>query len=160
MNRHQSGAERTHFFRPDCRTDRYITLCRFATAVRSRTGCPDRSLRRIKPFAGYCPQHNARFSVAPRDPPPLSSPSGAGIWIASSALESERVVARDNTVRIDNLLLQLAAQPGRRSCPGLHVTVREHLDGQYTVSQGARQLGHFTADGQPLSDRLVLKAAI
>jgi hypothetical protein len=30
---YQSGAERTHFFRPDCSADRYTALCRFATAV-------------------------------------------------------------------------------------------------------------------------------
>ena len=54
-----------------------------------------------------------------------------------------------------------AAQPGRRSCAGLRVTVRQYLDGHLTVSQGTRPLGRFTADGQPVVTAPVpLRAAV
>ena len=56
---------------------------------------------------------------------------------------------------------QGTAQPGRRSCAGLRVTVRQHLDGHLTVSQGTRPLGRFTADGQPVvTDPVPLRAAV
>jgi hypothetical protein len=75
-------------------------------------------------------------------------------------VEVERVVARDNTVSVGNTLLQLAPQPGRRSCAGLRVTVRQHLDGTLTVGQGTRALGRFRPDGQVVLDAPLLKAAV
>jgi hypothetical protein len=43
--------------------------------------------------------------------------------------EEGRTVAKDNTVGLQGVRLQLAKQPGRVSCAGLQVTVRHHLDG-------------------------------
>ena len=45
--------------------------------------------------------------------------------------QEDRVVGRDNTVSCDGHGFQLARQPGRRSCEGLRVTVRRHLNGEY-----------------------------
>ena len=108
----------------------------------------------------YIPQHNARFGIAARDPASAFVPLGSFDLDTILCVEVDRVVARDNTVHIDNHVLQLAAQPGRRTCAGLHVTVHQHLDGAYTVSQGARQLGHFTSEGDPVNAATVLKAAV
>jgi len=108
----------------------------------------------------YVPQHNARFAVPPRDPASAWVPLGTADLDAILCVEVERVVARDNTVSVGNVLLQLAAQPGRRSCAGLHVLVRQHLDTTLTVTQGTRVLGRFTADGQPVTDTPLLKAAV
>ena len=63
--------------------------------------------------------------------------------------EEERVVALDNTVRLDGVVLQLAKQRGRRSCAGLRVLLRRHLDGCHSVWWGPRCLGHFSPSGQP-----------
>ena len=93
--------------------------------------------------------HNATFACAPRDPASAFVPLGSVDLDTILCREEERVVARDNTVTIRGQVLQLAAQPGRRSCVGLRVLVREHLDGPYTITQGARHFGTFTADGQP-----------
>ena len=57
-------------------------------------------------------------------------------------------------VSVDTHVLQLAAQPGRRSCAGLRVTVRHHLGGWLSVSQGTRTLGRFTTIGEPLETPL------
>ena len=46
--------------------------------------------------------------------------------------EEERVVARDNTVTLGRLVLQIAPPSSRRSCAGLTVTVRQ-LDGRWTL---------------------------
>jgi hypothetical protein len=62
--------------------------------------------------------------------------------------QEARVVARDNTVVLDGIVLQIAKQPGRRSCTDLRVLVRRHLDGQYSVWHGARCLGRFDAHGR------------
>ena len=109
----------------------------------------------------YVPQHNAAFAIPPRDPASAFVPLGTADLDAILCVEVERVVARDNTVSVGTRLLQLAAQPGRRSCAGLRVTVRQHLDGHLTVSQGTRPLGRFTADGQPVvMDQVPLRAAV
>ena len=98
----------------------------------------------------YVPQHNATFTVPPRDPASAFVPLGTADLDAILCVEVERVVARDNTVSVGAQILQLAAQPGRRSCAGLQVTVRHHLDGRRSVVQGARVLGCFSAAGHPL----------
>jgi hypothetical protein len=59
--------------------------------------------------------------------------------------QEQRFVARDNTVAFDGRTFQLARQPGRRSCAGLQVTIRRHLNGEYSIWSAARRLGHYPA---------------
>jgi transposase len=98
----------------------------------------------------FVPQHNATFARAPRDPASAFVPLGAVDLEAILCHEEERVVARDNTVTISGQVLQIAPQPGRRSCVGLTVTVRQHLDGRHTITRGTQRLGTFRADGRPM----------
>jgi transposase len=98
----------------------------------------------------FVPQHNATFTRAPRDPASAFVPLGNVDLDAILCHEEERVVARDNTVTLGGRVLQIAAQPGRRSCVGLTVTVRHHLDGGFTIARGTQRLGMFHADGQPV----------
>ena len=98
----------------------------------------------------FVPQHNATFACAPRDPASAFVPLGAVDLDTILCHEEERVVARDNTVCLERQVLQIAAQPGRRSCVGLQVTVRRHLDGRYTIWRGTQRLGRFDADGRPM----------
>ena len=95
-------------------------------------------------------QHNALFSRAPRDPASAFVPLGHADLDRILCHEESRVVARDNTVSLDRRILQIAPQPGRRTCAGVTVTVRQHLDGRYTIARGAQLWGTFRADGQPL----------
>jgi transposase len=98
----------------------------------------------------FVPQHNALFSHAPRDPD--------SAWVAMGDLDLDqilchqetRVVAADNTVTLDRRVLQLARQAGRRTCAGLEVVVRRHLDGRHSVWRGTQRLGLFEADGRPV----------
>lgn len=96
------------------------------------------------------PQHNATFAVAPRDPASAFVALGSADLDAMLCHEETRVVARDNTISVGRRTLQINPQPGRRSCAGLEVTVRHHLDGRITISQGARLFGTFTATGEPV----------
>ena len=98
----------------------------------------------------FVPQHNATFARAPRDPASAFVPLGTVDLDGILCHEEERVVARDNTVTLGGRVLQIAPQPGRRSCVGLTVTVRQHLDGRYTITRGAQRLGIFRADGRPM----------
>lgn len=61
-----------------------------------------------------------------------------------------RVVGQDNTVTLDQVVLQIRKQPGRRTCAGLEVVVRRHLDGRCAIWRGPQRLGLFDALGQPV----------
>jgi hypothetical protein len=65
-------------------------------------------------------------------------------------LEDERVVGRDNVVTADRVALQVAKQPGRRTCAGLRVLVRRHLNGHHSVWYGPRCLGRYNGAGHPV----------
>jgi len=98
----------------------------------------------------FLPHHNATFAHAPRDPEPA--------WVALGDVDLDqilchqesRTVASDNTVRFDGVILQIAKQPGRRTCAGLEVLVRRHLSGQHSIWYGAQRLGLFTPCGLPV----------
>lgn len=62
--------------------------------------------------------------------------------------EDERTVAKDNTVVLDGVRLQVPKQPGRTSCEGLRVLVRRHLTGEHTVWWGTRLLGRYATSPQ------------
>lgn len=98
----------------------------------------------------FLPQHNATFSHAPRDPEPAWVPVGDVDLDQVLCHEETRVVGRDNTVALDRVVLQLAKQPGRRTCAGLEVVVRRHLEGQHSVWRGPQRLGLFDATGRPM----------
>ena len=86
----------------------------------------------------FVPQHNATFARPPRDPASAFVALGDVDLDPILCHEDLRIVARDNTVSVGRRTLQIPAQPGRRSCVGFQVSVRHHLDGRITISQGAR----------------------
>jgi hypothetical protein len=83
----------------------------------------------------YVPQHNATFRRAPSDAANAFVPVGAVNLDTILCQQDERVVAPDNTVTVAGRLLQIERQPGRRTCAGLRVMVRQHLDGRVTVTR-------------------------
>jgi hypothetical protein len=96
----------------------------------------------------FLPDFNAEFGRAPAEPAPAFVPLGGVDLEQILCHQDERVVARDNTVVLDGLVMQLTKQPGRRSCAELRVLVRRHLDGRHSVRHGARRLGLFDARGR------------
>jgi hypothetical protein len=93
---------------------------------------------------------NAEFGRPPTDPASAFVPLGAAPLDQILCVEHERVVSRDNVVTLDQLALQLAKQLGRRTCAGLRVLIRRHLDGHHTVWYG-RCLGRYDPRGRPLA---------
>lgn len=66
------------------------------------------------------------------------------------ALQHERVVNKDNTVRWANRLLQIERTRIRSTMADLNVIVYEHLDGTLSVGYGPHTVGRYTASGEPL----------
>ena len=96
----------------------------------------------------FLPHHNAAFARVPRDPASAFVPLD-GVDLDTILCHKEpRTVARDNTVTLQHQVLQLAKQPGRRSCVGLDVVVRRHLDGR--ITRGTQTLGASDAEGRPV----------
>jgi transposase len=69
-------------------------------------------------------------------------------WIFT--VQSERVVAKDNTVAIGERHWQLDKSRFRHTLAGCTVTIHEHLDGQVSIRYGPHTVGRFDAQGQPL----------
>src|SRR5262249_3112069 len=98
----------------------------------------------------YTPRPTGLLARPPADPHSAFVPILRHDLTQILCHEEERVVARDNTVTLERVVLQLDKQRGRRTCAGLRVLVRRHLDGQHSVWWGPRCLGRFSATGRSL----------
>lgn len=97
----------------------------------------------------FIPDYNGLFTRPPADPASAFVPVGPVDLDQILCHEEERLVGQDNTVVLAGIRLQLAKQPGRRTCAGLRVTVRRHLDGQHTVWRGPQCFGRYDARARP-----------
>jgi hypothetical protein len=91
--------------------------------------------------------YNATFGRPPADPASAFVPVSAAQLDPILCHEEARIVARDNTVTLDRVILQIAKQRGRRTCAGFPVLVRRHLDGRHSLWWGRRGLGRYDAAG-------------
>jgi len=66
----------------------------------------------------------------------------------TSALPNISLDAADNTVRVNNLSLQIEKSPYRGSFAKCNVDVYEHLDNIYTVAWKKRILGRYDKKGR------------
>ncbi len=98
----------------------------------------------------FLPRHNTLFARVARDPASAFVPLGDVDLDTILCQEVERVVASDNTVTLERQVLQLPPQLGRRTCAGLRVIVRRHLDGRYTITRGQSRLATYNPNGQPV----------
>jgi hypothetical protein len=105
----------------------------------------------------YIPTHNESFSCAPREAESAFVAVGPVDLEQIFMVEEVRTVAKDNTVVLEGVMMQLGSQPGRRTCAGSHVTVRRHLDGSHGVWRGTQLLGRFDAAGHSLPPRAAVK---
>lgn len=98
----------------------------------------------------FIADYNDEFAHPPADPTsafvPLHGVDLDGILCEAT----ERTVGRDNVVTLDAVALQIAKQPGRRTCAGLRVTVRRDVHGVVSVWHGARCFGRYDGQGRPL----------
>jgi transposase len=101
----------------------------------------------------FVPDYNTTFQCAPAD--------AASAFVALGPVDVDqilchqeaRVVAADNTVSIGGYVLQVARQPGRRTCAGRRVLVRRHLSGACSIWAGTHCLGRYPAGLERPRDR-------
>ena len=72
-------------------------------------------------------------------------------WIFT--VQTERVVAKDNTIAIGDRTWQLDKSRFHTSLAGYTVTIHEHLDGNVSIRYGPHVVGRYTAAGDPLQPR-------
>jgi hypothetical protein len=105
----------------------------------------------------FLPDYNATFQCAPADPASAFVPLGRVDLEQILCHEEARRVAQDNTISFDGRTFQIGRQPGRRSCAGLEVTVRRHLNGEYSIWSAARRLGRYAATVKPQDRRIAVQ---
>jgi hypothetical protein len=123
--------------------DRLVNELRVARI--STVGAANRYLRDV-----FLPAFNAEFGRPPADPAAAFVALGRVDLDQILCVEAERVVGNDNVVRGVGVRLQVAKQPGRRTCAGLRVLVRQHLNGHHSVWFGARCFGRYDRGGHRL----------
>jgi len=72
-------------------------------------------------------------------------------WIFT--VQTERVVAKDNTVAIADRTWQIDKTRFRHTLAGATVTIHEHLDGGISIRFGPHVVGRFTADGKAMDPK-------
>ena len=103
----------------------------------------------------YMAEFNARFQVAAAERGSAFVPCRRRDLDLVFALQFERTVNRDNSVRFHDLTLQIERQSWRDTLAGCNVTVHQHLDGTISLTYGPHRLGQYTADGVLLGDTKV-----
>jgi transposase len=98
----------------------------------------------------YIREFNAKFTVpAAEKGTAFRRPSRTDLnWVFT--VQTERVVAKDNTVAIGARQWQIGKTRFRHTLAGSMVTIHEHLDGTISIRYGPHVVGRFTSDGQPL----------
>jgi len=70
-------------------------------------------------------------------------------WVFT--VQTERMVAKDNTVAIGERVWQIEKSRFRSTLAGCTVTIHEHLDGRVSLRYGPHVVGRFNSHGQPLA---------
>ena len=84
---------------------------------------------------------NRRFTVAAETPGLAYRPRlSASLADAALCFKHERVVAKDNVVRLDDMLFQILPGPNRLGYARVSVTIRESLDARYSLYLEGRHL--------------------
>ena len=99
----------------------------------------------------YINEFNRRFTVDAAEEGTAFVPCRRTDLDRIFAIQTERVVNRDNTVKFQNILLQIERQLWRGSLAGCRVTVYQHFDDTISLGFGFHELGRYSSDGQPLT---------
>jgi hypothetical protein len=98
----------------------------------------------------YIARHNEFLARSPEDPQTAFVPVREADLEEILCVEAVRTIGKDNVVMMEGVALQIARQPGRPTCAGLHVIVRRHLDGGYSVRRGVQIFGRYDRNGWPV----------
>lgn len=98
----------------------------------------------------YIAEFNRKFTVAAKEKATAFRKTARTDlnWIFS--VQTERVVAKDNTVAITDRNWQLEKSRFRSSLAGSTVTIHEHLDGTVSIRYGPHVVGRSTASSEAI----------
>jgi len=98
----------------------------------------------------YIAEFNTKFSVAPAEKgTAFRRCSRTDLkWIFT--VQTERIVAKDNTVAIGDRSWQIGKSRFRNTLAGCTVTIHEHLDETVSIRFGPHTVGQFNAEGEPV----------
>ena len=96
----------------------------------------------------YIPEMNRKFGVQAEQPGHAFVPVHGQDLERIFSVQTERVVAQDNTVQIGNRCWQIERTTWRGTLAGCRVTICEHLDGRVTIAYGPHVVGQFPAPGE------------
>ena len=96
----------------------------------------------------YTNEFNRRFTVESQEEGTAFVPCLRTDLERIFAIQTERVAGRDNTVKFQNLLLQIERQSWRGSLAGCRVMVYQHFDDTISLGFGFHELGRYSLDGQ------------
>jgi len=98
----------------------------------------------------YIGEFNAQFSVPAAEKGTAFRRTGRSDlnWIFT--VQTERVVAKDNTVAIGNRLWQIDKTRFRNTLAGSTVTIHEHLDETVSIRYGPHVVGRYASTGEKL----------
>jgi transposase len=98
----------------------------------------------------YMAEFNEKFSVVAKEKGTAFRKTARSDlnWIFT--VQSERVVAQDNTVTMGKKVWQIGKTTFRNTLAGCTVTMYEHLDGAVSIRYGPHVIGRFDAQGQPV----------
>lgn len=95
----------------------------------------------------YIGEFNRRFAVPVAQPGSAFLPSARRELDRIFSIQHERVVNRDNTVSLENRILQIEKTPWRGTLASCRVTVYEHLDGTLSIGYGPHTVGRYSSEG-------------
>jgi transposase len=100
--------------------------------------------------AHYVGEFNQKFTVAAVNPQTAFRRTARTDlkWIFT--VQTERMVAKDNTIAIAERSWQIDKSRFRSTLAGCTVTIHEHLDGTVSIRYGPHVVGRFDASGRPL----------
>jgi len=95
-------------------------------------------------------EFNRRFTVAAAEPGHAFMKAKGRELDGIFSVQQERTVNRDNTISVDNRVLQIEKSRWRGTLAGCRVNVCEHLDGRLSVLYGPHVVGWYNAAGELL----------
>jgi transposase len=107
----------------------------------------------------YLATHNQAFSVQPRERESAFVAAEDAPLDEIFCRETVRQVGKDNAITCGKVTLQISKQPGRKTCAGLAVVVKQHLDGMWSIHRGTQLFGRYAVDGRPVEAAGPVEAA-
>lgn len=96
----------------------------------------------------YLAEFNRRFAVRAAQPESAFAPASGKDLERIFSVQHERVVNRDNTLRVGNRVLQMDRVRWRGTLAGCRVMVCEHLEGRLSIYYGPHLVGRFGRECQ------------